>query len=226
MADTELHTPAALVNDALSRFGQSGTATLEADDPRQARRLNVYTATLSQASTMHTWDWQRQTIKCTQISKSTDGIAETEPWPNGFNYAFQIPGELISLPETVFSSPGCKTTDYTIEGKRIYGRYDTLIVRGLVNISPEDWPADWRNAFVTLLAANLALGESHDARLKADLEDSALGGATPQRPLGGLFPRLIAQDLAANPPRSKTQDGDPVTNARYQSGHFRNRSWP
>jgi len=209
-----------VIADALSRFGQPLGLDLESDNPRAERLKNIYTGTLALAFGMHQWEFLKKTFSCSVVSKATDAIAESDAWLNGYGFAHQLPGDLKKNPEVIFDGSGHIVRDFSIEGRRVYSNCEVIKVTGLATLDPEYWPDDWREAFVTWLAGRFSVPELMDVNLEDKFLTEALG--TPrERPSGGMFGRLMAQDLAANPPDSPFLKGDPLSDAH--NGIFGNR---
>lgn len=213
-----------VVTDALAMLG-IGAVDLEAEDPRAARILSLYQNRLDLCMGLHTWDWLNLTRKCDYVSKIADNGFDTAQarWPNGYNHAHALPGDLKKQPERVLyaNRDDALVHDFDYEGlTRIYSNRDTLWIKGQFATGPADWPDDWRAAFTLSLASALAVPEIDNEAREKEYRAQAHGDPR-ENWRGGLFGGLIAQDMAANPPLSPFEREDPLTSARFHSGPMR-----
>jgi hypothetical protein len=219
---------AKIIADALGRFAITLNADLESDDPRMHRLNTIYEGTLAQAFNFTTWNFLKATVRCTLIDKQANGIEEHKPWPNGYSHAHAIPGNKMGSIRKILSSehPSANIRDFEIEGERLFSHCKDVWIAARFAKEPELWPAAWREAFTVLLAGRFSVPETHDTELEDKFLTEALGTPRERAMPGGMFGRLVAQDLAENPPDSPLRSGDPLLDARAGgSGVRRSRPW-
>lgn len=207
-----------IVADALGRFAVNLNIDLEEDDPRANRLNKIYLGTRSFAFGLYTWSWLKATVKCTKIDKASNGVAETDNWPTGFAYAHAVPGDKMGAIRKIVRSGGGKITQFDIEGERLFTNEPEIWITARFAKDPELWPDEWREAFTVLLAGEYAIPESANEDLEYKFLTRALGTPAQRHLPSGMFGRLIAQDLAQNPPDSPLRGGDPLTNAHHSGG--------
>ncbi|MEM7067924.1 MAG: hypothetical protein AAF478_03495 [Pseudomonadota bacterium] len=205
-----------VIGDALSRFGKSATIDIEADDARSQAALNVYNGTVSMTFGFHQWSFLKSTIKCDLVDKGSFNIDTNNPWPNGYSHCHRLPGTIIGFVGKFLSAnnPGAKISNFEREGELIFSQYEDVWVTASFVKDPQYWPLPWREAFTVLLAGRLSVPETHNVELEDKFLTEALGTPSERKLPGGMFGRLVAQDLAENPPDSPIRHGGPLTNVR------------
>lgn len=215
---------AKIIANALARFSITLNVDLEGDDPRTQRLSSVYDDTKNWVFSLHHWSFLQHTAKCDLIDKVSSGLEEGQNWPNGYAYCHQLPGNLIGTFTKLLSAsqPGANIRNFAREQKRIYSNSKNLWVTGTFDLNEDKWPSGFVSVFTGLLAGNFAVPEVHDFDLEHKFLTETLG--TPQEHAlpGGKMGRLIAQDLAEDPPDSPLRSGDPLTNA-HNSGAWYGR---
>ena len=211
-----------IVNDALGRFGAS-TVDLEVDNSRADRLNKIYNGTMAFAFGLHVWTMLKATVKCDLIDKVSNGVDASGNWPNGFAYAHEKPGNLVGAVRKISSSSQPKITNFELEGSWVYTNEPEIWIAGRFSKTPELWPDAWREAFTVLLAGEFAVPESANEELENKFLTRALGTPSQRNLPGGMFGRLVAQDLAENPPDSPFRGGDILTDARQSGGNWHGR---
>lgn len=198
---------AKIINWALTDLGIGPTFSSDDGSDLSEQVENTWERTVVYAFGLDNWHWAKKTKKLDRQAAAP---------LNGYRYGFDLPGDRIGNPETVFYEPGRKCRDFTIEGSTIFANEPQLSVRYKLIVQVEDWPAEWASAFVKLLAANLAVPLQSDNRRREELHQEALGQPHEQA-RGGMFGRLMAQNLASQPNESPLDGGDPLSDARHSS---------
>ncbi len=198
---------ATIVNWALAELGLAPTFTIDDDTNLGGRVAIFWPRAEARCFGVHDWTFCRQTLRLDRLAATPE---------NGWPYGFQLPGARLSGPMMLTADPQSlfPLRDYVIEGTIVFARETDLWARLKLALDPEAWPVDFAEAFAVSLASFLAVPLLQDSDLRDDKRVEAfgtpsLGGA------GGLFGRLIAQDLAASPIGSPLLVSDPLTAARW-----------
>lgn len=205
MAETAIDKPM-IVNWALAELGQPPRFSID-DQTSLGRNVAIFwPRCLARCLGLHDWSFTRRTVCLT--------LQSGQPI-NGWPYAFSLPGNRIGPPRRFTSDPQCRILirDFDIEGDTLFCCEKTAFARYKAAVDPEYWPPDFLSAFATALACYLAIPETQDPDLAADMEVRAFGSPS-QGGAGGLFGRLIAQDLAGAPVGEPLLATDPLTAGR------------
>lgn len=137
---------------------------------------------------------------------------------NGWAKGYELPGDRIGPPLAVLSQAGqseviCR--EFRREGGHLYTNTPQAWVRIRIMLSPEIWDEGFANAFVTALAAALAVPLREDEDRESQLNGAAFGDPR-QGGVGGLFGALLSADRAASQQTGRGfMDNDPLTMARF-----------
>lgn len=196
-----------VVNRALVKLGQAPTFSLDAENSLAGKIDLVWPGCVAICFSLHDWTFCRKTFRLTKL----DGAPDT-----GFAKRFQLPGGRIGESLKVLADPrrDAALRDYTIEAQELHADVDAVWVRCKVEVDPVAWDVGFRAAFVVALAGMLAVPMQSDQDLAESYMKEAFGTPS-QGGTGGLFGRLISQNLAADPPDSSSRWSDPLTDARY-----------
>lgn len=195
MADSET-TRAAIVNQALViGLGQQPNFSIDADESDLGGIVDlVWPLVVDRTFGLHDWTFCRRTSKLNRRAATP---------VTGYAYAFDLPGDKVGDPlkfarDQTFRDP---VRDFYLEGLQVHTNEETLYGRFRVLVDPVAWDPAFRAAFVTALAAVLAIPVLQNVNLKDTLEEEAFGSASIRRAggVGGAFGRLIAQNRAASP---------------------------
>lgn len=214
-----------IVSDALAHLGLA-PVDLEAEDKRAARIIRLYDSTAETCLSLHMWSWSNDTIKLDRIDKVANGVAETENWPAGYMFAHAYPGNFLDAPRALYWSAEWQSLIriFSFANGRVFTNHEDVWARGRIVREAEDWPLSFVAAFTLSLTARLAITETED-RDTSDRFYVMAHGQRREDLTGGMFGRLIAQDLAANPPDSPLVSGDPLTEARHAGGPLGGAWW-
>lgn len=207
MADGQTIDKPTLVNRALAEIGQPPKYSTDGETAFGQVVELVWPRVIDKCFGLHDWSFCRRTLKLARHAAKP---------ANGWTYGFDLPGDRIGPPLKVLRSADERDVlrHYDIEAGALYAHEKDLWARCKVALSPEAWDAGFRDAFVTALAAELAVPMTQDIELRNDLRREAFG--TPSEGMaGGKFGRIIAQDLAGQPVGSPLLRDDPLTSARY-----------
>lgn len=197
---------ATIINWALGEIGAGPMFSVDDGSDLAEQVENTWPACVDRVFGMHSWSFAKKTYRNVRLA------AEPE---NGFRYGFDLPGERIGAPLRYLEDPRRRTPlrDFALEGGQLFCDVPDTWSLCKVYVDPDIWPPDFRSAFVTALGGYLAMPVWQDADLRNDKMVEAFG--TPSREgTGGLFGRLMAQDLAAAPIGAPMERESPVVNAR------------
>lgn len=204
--DSEI-TQATIVNWALIDIGHPASFSIDDESALGGIVSLIWPRVVDRTFSLHDWTFCRRTAKLPRLSATPD---------TGYRYAFTLPGDRIGDPLKVSTDP--KHTrplrDYTIEGNELHANHADIWVRCRVLVDARAWDPAFRAAFVTALAAALAVPLMQDEDTAAMLTAKAFG-APSERGTGGEFGRLIAQNLAAEPKGSPFDGYNPLVEARW-----------
>lgn len=169
----------------------------------------VWQRTIDQVFGLHNWSFARKTYK----NRRRDETPE-----NGWRYAFDLPGGRIGNPLKILDQAGSSPRplrDFTIEEGLLYCNVTETWSLCKVEVSPDNWPPEWRAAFVVAYGGYLAVPVWGDEDMRNARLAEAFG--TPSKEgAGGLFGRLMAQDKASNPVGEPMTNDSPLTAVRPQ----------
>ncbi|MDE0921511.1 hypothetical protein [Aurantimonas coralicida] len=198
---------ATVVNRALIKLGQAATFSIDDESHISGKVDAVWPDLVAHCFGLHDWTFCRQTFRLTRL--------DLEP-ENGWRYRFALPGGRIGDTLKVLADPrrDVPLRDFTLEGDDLFADVDAVWVRCKVERNPSSWDPAFRAAFTTALAGALAVPIQSDQDLEATFWQQAFGTPS-QGGAGGLFGRLISQNVASDPPDSASRWRDPLTDARY-----------
>lgn len=198
---------ATIVNQALVGIGMPASFAIDDQTTFGSTCRLAYGQCRDRVFGLHNWSFLRRTRKLVRHSATPD---------NGWTYGFDMPGDRLGAPLEVLRSlnPRTRLRDYDIEGASLYAEYSDIWMRIKLDLDPEYWDPAFRAAFVTALGGYLAVPLQQDLdverlRLTEAFGDRREGGG------GGMFGRLMAQDMAGEPLESPFSRGDPLTDARW-----------
>jgi len=198
---------ATIVNRALIKLGQEGSFALDDENYRSGQIDAVWPDLVAHCFSLHDWTFCRKTFRLVQKTKAPE---------NGWTYCFALPGGRLGEPQKILSDARREAPlrEFTIEGDELFADVDAVWARCKVEVDPGSWDPGFRSAFTVALAGELAVPIQSDEGLAAEYRQQAFGTPS-QGGTGGLFGRLIGQNVAADPPDSSTRWADPLTDARY-----------
>jgi hypothetical protein len=200
----------ALINEALARLGSEPVSAADEETPTARKAAQIAPTVLGQVYGATSWHFARRTRKLDRLA----AVPET-----GFRYAYALPGDRIGEPVKVLTNP--QLPDYplrhfVVEGGELHANVEAVWVTCVLDVEPATWPPLFRAAFVTALAAELAVPQAHDVNLADSLRIQAWG--TPSEGgRGGLIGRAMSRD-AAQAPSTALLATDPLTAARDGGG--------
>lgn len=195
-----------LVNWALTEIGLPASYSTDGETSFGGQVDRVWQRVLDRCFGLHDWSFCRRTLKLVRHAAKP---------ANGWPYGFDLPGDRIGPPLKVLCSADERDVlrHYDIEGDAVFARQKDVWARCKVALAPDAWDGGFRDAFVTALAAELAVPTMQDIELRNELRRDAFGTAS-EGMTGGKFGRLIAQDRAGAGVGSPLLRDDPLTAAR------------
>lgn len=196
-----------IINWALTELGPGAMFSTDDESDLALQIENTWQRTVDHVFSLHDWSWTRRTRKLAALADTPD---------NGWSKGFALPADRIGAPKQVLFQAGANPLvcrHYAIEGAHIFANAADLWATFRVLIEPDDWDVAFRAAFVKALAGNLAVPVYQDKGLGEDLRVEAFGVPSKEG-TGGMFGRLMAQDLAAEPMGQPPLADDPLTQAR------------
>lgn len=201
----------ALIKRVLLALGLPPEYDQEGEDQSSGQIDIVYESCLDRCLSLHDWSFAKRTVKLTRLSETPD---------NGWQYAFQLPGNRIEAPQRVLRSvqtPNDINRHFTIEEDHLFTSCpDCYVVINLAT-APSEWGVAFRAAFEVALKAYLAIPLLQDERMQKEQHQLAFGTPS-EKGRGGLINSAIAQDLANSPRQSNLYENDPLTSAHGSDG--------
>lgn len=203
---------ATICNWALNEIGEEPSYVVGGEDELSQTVDMTWQRVIDRCLALHPWADFRKTYRLARLAEAPE---------TGWKYAFELPGERIGEPLRLLQAVGeCEQL------LRNYGRESSLVLTNAENVwarvrvyrDPETWDEGWRAAFVVALAAHLAVPVMNDQDLRVELLREAFGNPS-EGGAGGMFGRLIAQDMAGAPLGSPVLDNDPLTSAHTAIGN-------
>lgn len=204
-----------IINEALAKIGQGPITALDEESKRARSVSLIYGTTIGAVFAAERWRFARRTVSLTRL----DLTPET-----GYRFAFALPGDRVGPPLKVLTNPRDPDRPlrrFVVEGAELHADHEPLWATFVRRIDPEDWPATFRLAAVTALAADLCIPETHDTTLAASLRQEAWGTPSENR-RGGLVGAAMAQDIASDPGPAPLLASDDLTDARLDGPWYGN----
>ena len=198
---------AVIVNWALAEIGMPPKFSID-DATMLGQQVDIFwPRTEARCFGLHDWTFCRRTY---QLDRQ-----EAQP-QNGWRYGFSLPGGRIGPPLKLLSDPRNEVPlrNFDIEGDTLFTDEAKAWARCKVALEPKAWPIQFTEAFATALASALAIPLRQDDSAASELEMKAFGHPR-EGGAGGIFGRLISQDIAAKPVASPLLRHDPLTMARW-----------
>lgn len=200
---------ATIINEALTDIGVGPMFSIDDDSELAEIVANVWPRVMKRTFGMAPlgWSFSRKT------SRNNRNAEQPE---NGYRYAFDLPGGRIGNPIKLWDNPRRRTVvrDFAIEEGKVFCDCPDTWSLCRFYVAPEFWPPDWREGYVLVLGAYFAVPVWQDEDMRDRRLQEAFG--TPSRDgTGGLFGRLLAQDVASNPVGEPQEMDNPLSNARY-----------
>ena len=204
---------AAVVNRALAGLGQPPTYTIAARTTVGDIVDHIWPQVVDRCFPLHDWPFARRTSR---------PVERAEEPQNGWDHAFDLVGGALGPPRRVFSHDGGYeriVRYYRIEGNILYSDEDNIWTVETVYREPDAWWPEFRTAFTQALSGYMAVPMLQDESLR-DTILAATFGDIRQGGAGGLFQRVVANALAAEPKGSSLTRADPLVNARWTESWY------
>lgn len=198
-------TPVVIANRAMAMIGADPLESLDDETVGgQAARL-LYDSLIGMCLGLTPWTFLRQT----QLLNRLDVPAPA----NGFAYVHQLPAGAAVMRLTRSRAYDDVLTRFEQEGDTICSDELTVYAQLQMDVAeqPQLWSAPFAHAFVTGLAADLALSHAHDKNLQAQLRAAAFG-SDGQNLRGGLMGAAI-QANSRNSPVKRLPGSNPLLDA-------------
>lgn len=200
--------PVDIVNRALARFGAPPLMGLDDDSDLARAAQLIYLTDVEAALGKLPWRFASRTFALSRLTGRPQ---------SGWTYAYQLPGELLGLPEKFLTdgrNPESLLREFAIEAGQVHCDRDRLWASGVTLVAPTYWPPEFRKAIIVGLAAALCIPVTHDLALADTLKREAYGDPR-EGGTGGLLGRAIARELANAPPQTDLYGDNPLTDARF-----------
>jgi len=196
-----------LINECLVLNGSNPLVTESA--PGAATHIACFNRATELILSCHPWN-------CNSFVRALDR-REVAPDPPHWQYAFELPNELIGAPRAFYDSKDCRrtTTRYQLFGQRdVQSDHPELWCRGPWNVEPAFWPGYLREVIMLLVRSELALSTREDRPLRDKLRQDAIG--TPSEAMqGGLLAAARALDDMGKPSTVIADHDNPLIASRY-----------
>lgn len=131
--------------------------------------------------------------ECMKVNKELTRTAET---PNGFRYAFVLPGDCVGAPSAVYwsNAPYIRATSgFEIRGRRVLSNYEKLWAEYTIEKPEGEWPAWFAELMMGAVAAEIAFMVTDQQSVKDYWEAKTFGTPSENR-LGGLMGQAMTLD--------------------------------
>lgn len=203
--DAQLDKPM-IVNWALAELGLAPAFTID-DATGLGRNVAIFwPRAVGHCFGLADWPFCRRTFKLTRQAAAP---------VTGYRYGFDLPGGVIGSPVKTLADPRSlqPLRDKRIEGQTLYCDEDQAYAVFKVPVDIALWDWQWANAFAIALAHYLAVPLTQDVDLAEQKKRDAFG--TPSEGgTGGVFGRMIAQYVAAEPVGAPMLAGAPLLGGR------------
>jgi|DEB0MinimDraft_10_1074344.scaffolds.fasta_scaffold01213_6 hypothetical protein len=162
-----------VANLALSRLGASLIIRLGDDTLPGSKEADLlYEPTLEEVLREFPWSFAEREADLAQLS-----TAETAH----FNYSFQLPADCVRFLTLQTDYRDLPKNEFRRTGSKIHCDASTARVSYITSdLEPDDYDPDFRNAFVTLLASNLATPLLQSPNMAQALKDEYFRVALPK----------------------------------------------
>lgn len=206
-----------IVNRALARIGSAPIMSLEDETALARQCAAVYDDAVDLCLGLHDWAFARMTVELSRIP------LETFTPINGWANAFDLPDNRLSDPLRVLANP--KHPDrplrrFALEAGRLFADETQVWATFVYRADPSTWSPVFRAAFITGLAATLAVAVASNTGLRDSLWKEAFGSDS-QDMRGGLMGKAISRDVHGNPGSAPIGLApDPLTNAGHDASEW------
>lgn len=131
-----------------------------------------------------------------ELFKKMKELTRASGTPDGFTYAYVVPGEMMGTPIAAYWSnqPWVRATSgYEVRGNRILSNYERLWLEYTVERPESEWPAWFADLVTAAVAAEIAFMVTDQQNVKDYWETKAYGTPSENR-LGGLMGQAMAID--------------------------------
>lgn len=210
MADDKIK----LINRALARLGSAPLGGPAEETPKARSANAIYDDLVDFCFGLHDWTWARRTVA---LDKET--VDPATPIVNGWLYRYDLPDNRLSEPLKVLANP----TDpdrplrrFALEEGKLYADANPVWATFIWRVDPIAWAPVFKTAFLTGLAAGLAIPVAQNTTLQKLYHELAFGTAS-QDFRGGLIGKAISRDVHGHPgPAPLGLSADPLSAARVE----------
>lgn len=198
---------ATIINSALTEIGAGPMFSIDDDSDLAEQIQYCWRTVVDRTFGLAYWTFARKTFRNTRLAATPE---------NGFRYGFSLPGGRIGQPLKYSSDARCRSPirDFTLEAGQFFCDQPDTWSLCRVYVAPENWQPEWRAAFILALEGYLSVPVWQDRQMRDDLLAEAFGTPS-QGGAGGVFGRLIAQDVASQPTGEPQTLDDPLSGARF-----------
>jgi hypothetical protein len=158
------------------------------DTPGDTAKMLKISYPAIRSTVISSYKWE-----CMKTSKELTREAGT---PDGFRYAFIMPGDMIGAPSAVYwsNAPYIRATSgFEIRGRRILSNYERLWCEYSVEKPEEEWPAWFAELMVAAVCAEIAFMVTDQGNVQ-DLWESKAYGTPSENRIGGLMGQAMTLD--------------------------------
>lgn len=194
-----------MLNRALLRIGAN--PLIDEMDPAAPIHLAVYDSVLEHLAA-HPFSFFKVKRRLPRLSAA--------PSPAHWEYAFQLPSDMIGAPRAVYPNDDSAqpTTNYEIVGKRLLASYEEIWLAFHATSGPQYWPGDFRELFTKALMSELALSIREDRPMHVQLFQECYGSPS-QNGFGGLLARALENDGQGTPSTVVGGGVNPLIDVRF-----------
>lgn len=196
-----------LINAALAAFGATPLQGLSAETPAARAAELGYDATVQAMLGVYPWSFAKMTQKLQRLDEQPD---------NGYEFAFQLPANRLSLPLKVLADPrrDAPYKEWVIESGKLFADLEDLWGVFVMNVDPQDWPPVFAQAVIYALAASLVVPISGNSGGIADSMRALAFGSAAENQRGGWLGQAMQADARNQPSRTIGLDDNPLAMER------------
>lgn len=189
-----------IANMALALFGSTPIQSFGDATPAGRAVALLYPMVMAGLLAEYPWSFCRQTVQLAQLNLAEllDGMDIA-----GWQYAFQLPGEMLGPPIKVSSNirqPDAPLTTFELQGSTLFCNQPEIWVLGQFYVDESQWPASFLPAAVAVLSAEICMTITGNASIRAQLQADAWGAPQEGRNGGKLRAAKFA-DARGQPSR-------------------------
>ena len=209
---TTLLTPIDIVNAACSAIGEEPLQSFDDDSPIAQAALLAYDDIVDFNLSLTPFSWAKTIQPLSRLAS---------PPLTDFKFVYDLPAGMSGPPLRVMDSlrnADRPFTAYALVNGQVHADAEALWAEIRFRPSPHLWPAAFKSATISAIAARLAMAFASDDKFKA-IHDQEAYGTPSENFRGGKMRAAIYDDARATPPKALAAHLNPLDRTRVSPSY-------